>query len=191
MRRLFIILLVAVPAFGFFNWSVEIGVWSSSGGNFLFFGADSFATTGFDPGIDTPFFIPPSGGYGYFALSDTAHPEYTMLTTDLRFPTRDTIVWNFFIGGDFSGFAFNWDSCGLPDSGDYYIGPYYLDSFPEYVVTDWTDMRSEDSIYIPPPPIGGRIIAIGSPVSGIAEAEMPEDVSFGGSYRDSGRRRDR
>ncbi|RKZ30526.1 hypothetical protein DRQ36_05220 [bacterium] len=178
MKRTFVILFTAVTAFCAFQWLVEVGVHSFSGTNYIFFGADSTATDGFDYGADVPFFIPPSGGYGYFVLSDTLHPEYTMLSTDLRVPGSDTLVWDFVVGGDFSSFIINWDISGLPDMGDYSIGAYDIDSLPNYVVKDWTDMRSVDSLEIPPPPLGGRIIAVGSPVSGIAETELPESVSI-------------
>lgn len=171
--KIFIIIaiLLASAAFGFFRWQIRIEVTSGGTGNFLTFGADSSATDGFDIGIDIPY-LPTPGPYGYFPISDSAQPHYTMLGTDLRFPSLDTISWDLMLNGGF-GFKILWEREEFPDSGDFFIGAFNLDSLPEYVVDDWVNMRTADSLMINV--IGGRIIAVGSPISAVAEdALRPE-----------------
>ncbi len=177
MKRVILILIIAIPLFGFFRWQARVDIQSGGSGNTVVFGADSSATSGYDPGLDIPFFPPPTGAHGYFPLEDSLHPGYTMLGTDLRFPSRDTMDWDFNLGGGY-GFILSWEIDELPDSGEYAIGPFDLDSLPELIVSEWTDMRSLDSvdIYL----VGGRIRVIGGPVSGIDEffASVPADCGL-------------
>jgi len=170
MKAIFtgVLLLIATAIFGFFGWQVPVDVSASGSGSTMFFGVDSVATVGYDPLVDIPFF-PMPGAYGYFPLDDSLFPSYTMLGTDLRQPTQDTIAWDFMVAGGF-GFAVEWDSANLPDSGSFAIGPYKTDSLPAFVVLEWTDMRFADSINVNL--IGGRIIAVGAPVSAVREATV-------------------
>lgn len=164
-KNLILILLLAVSAFAFFRWQVDIEVTSGGVGNYLTFGCDSAATDGFDILLDIPY-LPTPGAYGYFPLNDSLYPGYNMLGTDLREPTQDTIIWDVLLSGGF-GFSLTWDSSELPDSGDFHIGAFNLDSLPEYHVDEWHDMRSIDSIGIDV--VGGRISVTGAPISGIEE----------------------
>ncbi|HDR90894.1 MAG TPA: T9SS type A sorting domain-containing protein, partial [candidate division Zixibacteria bacterium] len=97
--------------------------------------------------------------------------------TDLRFPSLDTLSWDFLLNGGF-GFKISWEISYFPDSGEYYIGAFNLDSLPEYVVDEWLDMRTADSLMINV--IGGRIIAVGAPISAVQEdAYRPADFAIG------------
>ncbi len=171
-----ITILLTSAALGFFRWQADIEVTSGGTGNFLTFGADSSATDGFDIGIDIPY-LPTPGPYGYFPISDSAQPHYTMLGTDLRFPSLDTISWDLMLNGGF-GFKISWESADFPDSGEFFIGAFNIDSLPEYVVDEWHDMRTADSLMINV--IGGRIIAVGAPISAVPEYTFrPADFSIG------------
>ena len=170
MKKISLIAIVIISSVFGRVWFTEISIECGGPCNNLLLGADLSATDGFDPGIDVLFFIPPSGGYGYFTLEDSLYPDFEMLSSDFRHPTRDSMVWDFELGGGFN-FLIHWDPFNLPDSGEFAIGPFDLDSLPELVVTEWTDMRSTDSlgIYI----FGGRLVALGSPNSAITERELP------------------
>jgi len=162
-----------IPAIAFFNWGMFIQVTCGSNNNMIIFGADSSASWGFDPGVDVPFFPPPTGGYGYFALEDSLHPDYTMLSSDYRTPESDTIIWDFELGGAID-FTISWDTLMLPEQGEYFIGPYDVDS--GLTVWDWQDMQNSESINIMF--LGGQIMAINSPISSIREHEIPESYEL-------------
>ena len=166
-----ILVFLAASAPAFFSWGVDIEVTSGDNLSALTFGADSAATAGYYPWIDVPTFPTPSGRYAYFPVDDSSYPGYTMLGSDFRFPSRDTIFWNLALAGG-AGFAIRWDPSALPDSGEYFIGPLDLASLPDTVILEWTDMRAADSLFINL--VGGRIRALGSPVSPVAESPRPQ-----------------
>lgn len=159
------ILLALSTVFCFFRWFNAVEVKAGLSGNYLTFGADSSATDGFDIGLDIPFF-PIPGAYGYFPVNDSAHPAYTMLGTDFRAPSQDTMAWDIMLAGGF-GFVLFWNSSAIHETGEYHIGAFNLDSLPNFFVDDWQDMRETDSIAINI--LGGRIRAVGAPVSSIEE----------------------
>jgi hypothetical protein len=170
MRKLIAIciLLALSTTFGFFRWFNWVEVKAGLSGNYLTFGADSSATDGFDIGLDIPFF-PIPGAYGYFPISDSAHPAYTMLGTDYRAPSQDTMAWDIMLAGGF-GFVLYWNSSAIHEAGEYHIGAFNLDSLPNFVVDDWQDMRETDSIAINF--FGGRIRVVGAPISPINEVVL-------------------
>jgi hypothetical protein len=172
MKYTIAIIILIISAFAGTAWVSEIQIISEPNVVNLQFGTDTDASDMFDPYIDVPFFSLPSGGYGYFFLNDSLHPDYTKLGTDFRFPTRDTIIWKFSLEGGFSGYRLNWDFSELPDSGIFEIGAYDLDSLPQFVVTEWNDMREIDSLNIML--LGGAIRVVGAPLSGINEREIPK-----------------
>ena len=166
-----IIVLLALTAFAFFRWQVEVEVSSGVDSNLLTFGVDSMATNGFDIMLDIPY-LPTPGAYGYFPIDDSAYPGYTMLGTDYRTPSQDTVIWDVILSGGY-GFSLTWNSTEVPDSGEFSIGAFNLDSLPRYFVDEWFDMRTVDSIGIDL--LGGRIIAVGAPISAIEEKiQLPE-----------------
>ncbi len=170
-----IIILLALTTFAFFRWQVDVEVFTLSDGNMLTFGVDSSATDGFDILIDIPY-LPTPGAYGYFPIDDSTHPGYTMLGTDYRAPSQDTIIWDVMLSGGY-GFSLTWDSSEIPDSGEFLIGAFNLDSLPVYFVDEWFDMRTIDSIGINV--FGGRIIVVGAPVSNIwEEITLPDRSGF-------------
>jgi len=166
MKRLFLILFVATVSSAFFRWGVDISVRCGENLTVLTFGADSSATDGYDPYLDVPYFPTPGGGYGYFNLVDPLFPSYTMLSVDYRAPSSGEMNWDLRLGGG-SNFVISWSPADLPDSGEFRIGAYEMDSLPEFVVVEWLDMHIADSISIFS--LGGEIRAEGAPVSAIGE----------------------
>ena len=172
MNRFVSILLIAAASMGFFRWGVDIEVVCGTNITALTFGADSVATDGYDPYIDVPYFTIPGGGYGYFPIDDSLNPGYTMLSTDYRFPSHGEIVWDFFMEAG-ANFIVRWEPSDLPDSGEFSIGAYNVDSLPNLFVDEWQDMRAVDSIAIVI--LGGQITADGSPIFGIGEVPPTPD----------------
>lgn len=170
MKKILITLFLLSSLFGAEVWRSELRIRCAGIYNVLHFGANDASGDTFDPGIDVPFFPPPSGGYGYFPLNDPSHSYITKLSSDFRAPSADTIFWNIFVEGGF-GFIFKWNRSFLPDSGLYKIGLFCPDSLPNLIVLDWTDMRASDSLILDF--IGGMILAVGSPLSFIDEVEKP------------------
>ncbi len=168
MRKFVLLLLAFSSAFGFFRWGANLSVICGTNITSLTFGADSNATSGYDPYIDIPYFTVPGGGYGYFPLSDPLNPAYTMLSCDYRSPAGE-MFWDFNLSSGVN-FVLKWSA--LPDSGEFSIGAFVLDSLPTLFVESWQDMRSTDSIAIML--IGGRIRVEGAPVSPVAEGDLPQ-----------------
>lgn len=175
MKKIILLLLIVTLSFAFFRWSADIDVVCEDNITALSYGVDSFATDGYDAYLDVPFFPIPGGGYGYFTINDSMHPAYRMLCVDYRAPSSGELIWDFTLQSG-TNFVIEWQPILLPDSGEFFIGAYDMDSLPSMYVTEWEDMREIDSIAIFM--LGGQIRALGAPVSEIGEKQLPTQYNI-------------
>ena len=129
------------------EWSMAVDVNSDAGPTaHLNFGMDEDGTGGYDTSLDVPLLMPPPGYYAYFPLSDPTHPEYTMLTTDIRHLQTGVETW--YIGTESASGAcsITWEPTAIPELVEPYILVLYAGHGPDEGSIVWTDMRGSNTM---------------------------------------------
>ncbi|MCD6417565.1 carboxypeptidase regulatory-like domain-containing protein [bacterium] len=133
------------------EWNMSLDVNSDAGPTtHLYFGMDEEGSDGFDTGLDVPLILPPPGYYAYFELSDPTHPEYTMLTTDIRHLETGVQTWYIGFENASGACSVTWEPTSIPELVEPYILRLYVGHGPDEGSITWTDMRGSNTMSFNP-----------------------------------------